>query len=196
VSEGRKASEVPKPEPAEPRDLGRGGTLHKAIQERLQDEARALGFFAEVERQLSDQSLQAADLVLRRGELAMAVEIAVTTTTDHEFGNVKKCLEAGFRRVAVVSPKPERLKQIAAAVLAGLGAETAAQVSFHSPDELIAELRKLADTAAPTPPPTPAERTTRGYKVRRHGPKLTPEERKAKEEVAVRMMAELMKRLP
>lgn len=184
-------------EPSPPRDLGRGGAQHKSIQERLQAEAHALGFLAEVERQLDGQSMQAADLILSKGDVSIAVEIAVTTTIDHEFGNVKKCLAAGFGRVAVISPKPERLKEIQAAVTAGLGAEAAWRVSFYAPDDFIAELRQLATSKqTETKPKTPLERTTRGYKVRRSGPALTPEERKAKEEIAVRMMSEAMKKKP
>jgi len=45
--------------------------LHKSIQERLQAEARALGFLAEVEKQLSENSNQAADLVLREVSLPL-----------------------------------------------------------------------------------------------------------------------------
>ncbi len=207
VAELPKTAEVPKvtvsekepvvivpstPEP--PRDLGRGGAQHKTIQERVQAEAHALGFFAEVESQLAEKSNQAADLVLRKGDLAIAVEITVTTTTDHEFGNVRKCLATGFTRVAVVSPKPERLKAIAEAVNAGLDTAERSRVSYHSPDEFIAELQKLAASAAPPTPVTETERTTRGYKVRRHGPKLSPEERKAMETAAIQIIADTMKR--
>jgi len=184
-------------EPSPPRDLGRGGAQHKSIQERLQAEAHTFGFLAEVERQLEERSMQAADLVLRKGDLSIAVEIAVTTTTDHEFGNVKKCLAAGFKRVAVVSPRPERLTEIQAAVVAGLGAEAASRVSFYAPDDFIAELRKLAASQlTESKPETPAERTTRGYKVRGSAPTLTAEERRAKEEIALRIMSEAMKRKP
>ncbi len=197
-----KPVEAPAPtiirEPAPPRDLGRGGALHKTIQERLQAEAHALGFLAQVEGQVNDLPGKAADLVLKRGALAIAVEITVTTTTDHEFGNVKKCLEAGFSRVAVVSPEPHRLEHIRAAVKAGLGSEAESKVSYHTPDDFLVELRKLAaeESAKPAPPPVPGVRMTRGYKVRRQGVALTPEERRAKEEAAIRLMAETMKARP
>ena len=49
-------------EPVPPRDLGRGGAQHKAIQERLQAEAHALGFLAEVEGPIGVASRRAADL--------------------------------------------------------------------------------------------------------------------------------------
>ncbi len=181
-----------KAHPETPKDLGRGGTLHKTIQERIQTEAHALGFFAGVERQLAEKSNQAADVVLRKGDLAIAVEIAVTTTTDHEFGNVKKCLAAGFTRVAVVSARSARLKAIAEAVKAGLGEAQRSRVSYHTPDEFIAELRTLAERVAA--PVTETERTTRGYTVRRHGPKMSPEERKASEDAAIQVIAETMRK--
>jgi len=76
-------------------------------------------------------------------ELTIAVEIAVTTTTDHEFGNVKKCLAAGFTRVAVVSPRQERLEQIARAVTAAL-VRSRREGKFSSAGRFIAELRALA----------------------------------------------------
>jgi hypothetical protein len=182
-------------EPKPPRDLGRGGEQHKAIRERLQTEAQALGFLTEVEGRVEEQSLEAADLVLRKGDLAIAVEITITTTVDHEFGNVKKCLKAGFKHMAVVSPQAERLKAIAGAVHAGLGSEEAAKVSYHTPDEFITHLRNLAaeERAKSAPPTLPNERISRGRTIRRHGPKLTAEEQKAKEAAAIRMIAKTMK---
>lgn len=182
-------------EPSQARDLGRGGEQHTAIQERLQAEAWALGFLGGMERTLRKESKEAADLALRLGKFRLAVEISVTTTTDHEFGNVKKCLDAGFDRVAVVSPSQERLAQIERAAKAGFASEMAAKVSFHSPNDLIAELKKIAAEVKPEEPPPamPAERTTRGYKVRRHGVGADKAEQEAKEKLAVEIIARTMK---
>lgn len=182
-------------QPTAPRDLGRGGEQHRTIQELIQSEAQALGFQAEIERQLAEGSMQAADLIVRKDGIALAVEISITTTVDHEFGNVKKCLAAGFSRVAVVSPKPEKLEAIKEAVEAGLGKSAAAMVSFYTPDELIAKLKCLVvkEAGKPSPPPSPGESTMRGYKVRRHKPALSAEERQAKEEMALKVMAETMR---
>ena len=82
------------------------------------------------------------------------------------------------------------LKQIQAAVRAGLGSEAAEKlVSYHTPDGFIAEMRKFPpmEVAKPAAPTEPSERTTRGFKVRRHGVGLTAEERRAKEKAAVQM---------
>jgi hypothetical protein len=198
ISELPKLSEVPKTAELiteQPHTLGRGGEQHKTIQERIQSEAHILGFFAEVESQLAKKSNQAADLVLRKGDLTIAVEITVTTTIDHEFGNVKKCLDVGFTRIAVVSPRPERLKAIADAVQAGLGADKAGKVGYYTPDEFIAGLRKLAEQVKSTVEPSaPQERVIRGYKVRRQSISISPEELRAKEAGIIRVIAEAMQR--
>ncbi|HEU5124827.1 MAG TPA: type IV secretion system DNA-binding domain-containing protein [Verrucomicrobiae bacterium] len=184
--------EVCAPEP--PRSLGRGGEQHKAIQERIQKEAHALGFSAEIEKQLKKGSNHSADLVLRKGDVSIAVEITVTTTTDHEFGNVKKCVENGFSRIAVVSSSPERLEQIKVAVMAGLGAGVAAKVEYHSPDALIQELRTItSETPAPKVAEQPKERIIRGWKVRRFGAAQTENERKANEAAIMKIIMPLLK---
>jgi hypothetical protein len=181
--------------PMPPRELGRGGEQHKTIQERIQAEAQGLGFQSQIEQQLADDSMQAADLILRKDDIVIAVEISITTTVDHEFGNVKKCLAAGFSRVAVVSPKPEKLQAIKEAVEAGLGAGEAAKVSYHSPDELIAELKRIAAEAErkPASPSGLGEKIVRGWKVRQHKPTLTADEQWAKDDMALKIMAEAMK---
>jgi hypothetical protein len=178
-----------------PKSLGRGGALHQSIQERIQAEARKLGFMADVEEQLNKGSNQAADLLLQCGETAVAVEIAISTSVDHEFQNVQKCLAAGFDRLAVVTPRTGRLDDIRAAVEAGLGPEAAAKVSYHSADDFIAHLQKLAaeTKSRPVTPTLPGERVSHGLRVRRHIPQQIPEELKQKEDVAIRVMTEAMR---
>jgi hypothetical protein len=165
---------------AEPKDLGRGGARHKAIQSRLKTEAQKLGFHAEVEKQLVQGSNDAADLVLRRGQIEIAVEITITTGVDHEFENVKKCLASGIGRVAVVATGRKHLEAIAAAVQGGLGSSAAAKVSYHTPDEFLAELQRLAKTAEEPPPSEPMAKTGKilGFEITRNFPKQSPEEQR------------------
>ena len=180
---------------AEPKDLGRGLALHKSIQERLQMEAQKLGFLAEVEKQLTKGSNKAADLVLRDGKLAIAVEIALSTSINHEFENVKKCFDAGLPRVAVIATSQARLDSIATAVQAGLGSETAAKVSYHTPDGFIVELQTLVAGMPKNPAPqqTPGVRKSHGRTVRRHLPSMSPEEQKEKDAILNKMLGEVMR---
>jgi hypothetical protein len=174
------------------RDLGRGGTLHTTIQQRIQSEAHKLGLFAEVEAHLNKTG-QAADLVIRGDHLAIAVEIAITNTVDREFANVKKCLAAGFQRVAVISSKVEHLKDIADSVQAGLGAEQSAKVGYFTADAFISELRRIAQ---PSQPKTDSKEKVLGYSVSSHTSAPPPEDQKAKDEAIVKIMAKVMRRKP
>jgi hypothetical protein len=180
--------------PAEPRDLGRGGARHKTIQKRLQARTQELGFQANVEKQLAPGCNDAADLVVRRGPLAIAVEIAITTTIDHEFENVKKCLTAGFERVAVIATGRKRLADIAEAVQGGLGSEASAKVSYHTPDEFLAELQTLAKTTDEPPPATPLAKTgkTLGYEIERVFVKLSPQELRENQQAIHRVAKDQM----
>jgi hypothetical protein len=132
------------------------------------------------------------DVALEREGERIAVEITITTTVEHEVGNVRKCLEAGFARVILVSPKSERLQAVARVLQTTFSAEQMRKVTCGTPEECIALLRSLAPLKPPAPAP-PAEKKVRGYRVRVSGPELTPAERQAKEEAAIRLMAQAMK---
>ena len=178
-----------------PADMGRGGAQHQSIQQRLKSVAEELGFRATIEKAVLDGQ-GSIDLALEKETCAIACEITITTTTDHEFGNIQKCLKAGFAAVAVISPKAERLRQIEEAVRAGLDSKESASVRYFKPDQFIAWLRELAPTIT-TPPvsePIPSERTSRGYRVSSSAAKLTEEERRAKEEIALKAIAASMKK--
>ena len=210
IAEAPKVSEVPKvveppatveAEPTdsdhtkEPRDLGRGKSQHQAIQKRLQAEAQKLGFLSEVEKQLAKGSNKAADVVLRRDDVAIAVEIGVESTVSHEFENIQKCLAAGFERIAVIATSPKRLEDIAAAVQGGLGSEVAGKIGYYSPDDFIAELQKLAKelNSRSKPPMPPGERKSFGRTVRLHLPELSAEEEKLRDDAVNRVLSESMR---
>jgi hypothetical protein len=179
----------------EQKDLGRGGARHTSIQDRLKTEAQKLGFHAEVEKQLAKGSNDAADLLLRRGSIGIAVEISITTGVDHEFENVKKCLASGIGRVAVVATGRKQLENIAAAVQGGLGSEAAAKVSYHTPDEFLAELQRLPKTAEEPPPPEPMPKTGKilGFKITRNFTKQSSEEQKLNQQAIHEVTLKAMK---
>ena len=185
-------AEVLKPAPTAPKDLGRGGAQHKAIQQRLKDAAEQMGFRSTIEKAVLDGQ-GSVDLLLERDGAAIAVEITVSTTIDHEVGNVLKCLKAGFQKVAVVSTDEKRLREIESAVAGSLGPEVASRVQYFVPDSFLEHLRTLPVTPKQPVATQPAESTVRGYKVRRHTPKLTPDEQKQREGAAVKMLSDAMR---
>lgn len=190
-----RTAEVPKvamAEPKAPADLGRGGEQHKAIQKRLKEAAGKLGYHVTTEKPVLDRA-GSVDLALEHPRRSIAVEITVTTTIDHEVGNVSKCLKAGFPTVAVVSSSETKLRQMQAAVSGALGPELSARVGYFLPDAFLDHLEQLAKEDVAAVVPQLAERVNRGYKVKRSVTKLTPEELQAKEATALRMVADAMK---
>lgn len=170
-----------------PRQLGRGGAQHQAIQMRIKEAAEKLGFRGTIElRVLGGQG--SVDLLLERAGQTFACEVAISTTIDHEVGNVAKCMKAGLAKVVVICLDEERLRKIEAAVTGSLGAETKTRVEYFLPDPFIEHLKSLPTTAPPS-----AETVHRGYKVKRSAPKLTLEEQRQHEDMATKIMAEAMR---
>ena len=80
-------AEIPKPhrtaasvKPQPPRDLGRGGAQHQAIQKRIKEAAEELGFRSVIEKPVLDGQ-GSVDLWLERAGLSIACEISII---DHD----------------------------------------------------------------------------------------------------------------
>jgi hypothetical protein len=177
---------APKHEP--PRDLGRGGAQHQAIQQRIKQAAEELGFRSMIEKQVLDGQ-GSVDLWLEHTGQAIACEISISTTIDHEVRNVAKCLKAGVSKVMVICLDEERLRKIGNAVSGSLGSELAARVEYFQPDQFIAYLKAL-------PAEIPKTQTSmwRGYKIKRVVSELSPEQQKEKEAAAIRVIADSMRK--
>jgi hypothetical protein len=129
------------------------------------------------------------DLWLERTGQSIACEISISTTIDHEVGNVIKCLKAGVPKVAMICLEEERLRKIGSAVSGSLGAELAARVEYFQPDQFIAYLKTI-------PAEIPKEQTTvrRGYKIKRVISEISTEQQKEKEAAAIRTIADSMRK--
>ncbi|MEL6675626.1 MAG: type IV secretion system DNA-binding domain-containing protein [Bacteroidota bacterium] len=84
---------------------------HASIQRYIKQIGGGLGFRSVVEAPTPDGKGR-VDVLLTREKLTVACEVAVTTNNEHELGNVKKCLRAGYDHVLVITEKKERLKQL------------------------------------------------------------------------------------
>jgi hypothetical protein len=188
-----KPLEIPQPESAfkSPADLGRGGEQHKAIQRRLKEAAEKLGFLATTEKPILERS-GSVDLAIESSQHKIAVEITITTTIDHEVGNVLKCLRADFPTVAVVSSRESKLEQMKMALAGALGPEVSSRVDYFLPDQFVEYLTKLSLIASKDSK-APNQIVRRGYKIKRSAPHLNADELKKKEEAALQLLAETMK---
>ena len=177
-------------EPPATRDLGRGGAQHQAIQRRIKKVAEEVGFKSTIEKEVLDGK-GGVDLLLERSDHTVACEISITTTIDHEVGNVVKCLKAGFSNVAVICLDERHREKIRSAVSGSLGTEVATRVSYYHPDQFIAHLETLRLPVSKT---TETAKMRRGFRVIRTSSKLAPEEQKQRENAAIRSIAEAMQR--
>ena len=187
------AAEIQKEQPPvikhePPRDLGRGGAQHQAIQHRIKQATEALGFRSVIEKPVLDGQ-GSVDLWLERTGQTIACEISISTTIDHEVRNVVKCLKAGVPKVAIICLDEERLRKIGSAVSGSLGAELAAQVEYFQPDQFVTYLKTI-------PAEIPKEQTTvrRGYKIKRVISEISTEQQKEKEAAAIRAIADSMQK--
>jgi hypothetical protein len=186
-------AEAPKARPL-PTVEGMGGPEHKAIQKRIKEAAEAVGFLAVIEKEIPHGSVDLA--LMRSGGVAIACEITVTTTIQHEVGNVRKCLDAGFTQVAVIASRLQRLEQIKEAVVAEVGDEKSGCVGYFTPDSFIEWLKALPLAEAPPVSSEPTVTIRRGRTVTKKAPTLTPEERRQKEAAHMKLIAEVMRRRP
>jgi hypothetical protein len=172
------------------RDLGRGGVQHKAIQKRIKEAAERLGFRSTIEKEILS-GRGSIDLFLERRPQTIACEISISTTVDHEVGNVEKCVKEKIPSVVVICIDEDRVRRISAAVVGSLGEEVASNVLYFMPDAFIAHLESLPHENSPE---TAIPSIRRGYKIRRSVSGLTSAERRAQEEITIRTIAESMQR--
>ena len=191
--EVRTVERAPRKEPprlieAVPSSPGRGGPQHKYLQELLKRWAAAHEWRATIEEQILD-GLGSVDVALRNGDRSVACEIAVTTTPEHEVGNVQKCLAAGFDRVIVVSPEKKTLNKVRQKAGSVLSEVELGRVHFCAPEEAFAVLEQVEAEAAGS------TETVHGYKVKVKYRAVAEEDKTVKREAVTQVIARAMKRL-
>lgn len=165
---------------------GRGGPEHQAIQKRIKEEAEKLGFRSTIEKPVLDGQAS-IDVWLERNGLVIACEVSFTNTEDNESGKIIKCLKAGIPKFAMICTDEKKLRKIAAAISGNVEAELASRVEYFQPDPFIEYLKTL-----PVEPQKKSEKIRRGYKVKHSKSTGSAEEQLAKEEAAIRAIAESM----
>ncbi|HEV2560660.1 MAG TPA: hypothetical protein VGT78_00830, partial [Rhizomicrobium sp.] len=171
------------PSPAPPRDLGKGGPKHTYLQSLVKELASAHNLKATIEAPLPDGSGQ-VDVLLERDGVVAAIEISVSTPVEYEAGNVRKCLAAGYPRLAVVLAKSKTTQARYEAVLREVvPLDLRDRVSFLTPEDIPGYIASLA------PPATPKETVVRGYKVKVTHAASTPEEARERHEAVAKVIA-------
>jgi len=172
-----------RPRPSlEERELGKGGPKHRYLQSLVKELAEQQGFRATIEAPLAT-GIGQVDVLLERDGTQVAVEVSVTTPAEYERLNVRKCLAAGYGRVALVLAKTRVTQgRYKSAILDDLSDEERARVAFLTPEE-------VPDYIAAIAPPDPTETTVKGYKVRVSRTAVSPEEARERRGTLARIVA-------
>jgi hypothetical protein len=173
-------------EPTREQGQGRGGREHQAIQKRIKDEAEKLGFRSIIEKPVLEGQAS-IDVWLERKSVVIACEVSFTNTEDNESSKIIKCLKGGIPKFVMICTDEKKLKNIESAISGGLDSELASRVEYFQPDPFIEYLKTL-----PVEPPKQSEKIRRGYKVKHSQSSGSTEEQMAKEEAAIRAIAESM----
>ena len=173
-------------------DRGIGGNQHNLIRERIEIAARQLGYSTSREHKLEQN--EKVDVVLEKPHRAIACEIGISTTIDHEVGNAAKCVKAGFQFIALISLDESRLSKTRQAIIACFPKKEADRVGYYTPEQFVGFLHQLAEQDAEAPiPPVEGETTYGKWKVKTKPPALTHEEQRQKEDLAYRTIAEALR---
>jgi hypothetical protein len=146
-----------------------------------------MGYLANIEEKVLGS--RGIDVALKKGSISIACEICITTDDQHELENVRKCLEAGYLHVAVVSPEPKRLTKLKAAIESKLTAPERQRVRFVGLEELFSFIQEL-DIGE-----MEKEKTVRGYKVKTNYQPLDAEQSKQRRGEISGIVAKAVKRL-
>jgi hypothetical protein len=88
---------------------GRGGTMHRHLQQLIAAGATAKGYTAQCEKELGTGAI--VDVHLERGGEKVAVEIAAMSHPSRELAHIRQCLDAGYNKVFVVFADSQLLER-------------------------------------------------------------------------------------
>lgn len=138
---------------------GKGGVKHRYLQALVKELGEARGFLAVIEQQVHEGTGQ-VDVSLSRGATLLAFEISVTTTKDHELGNIEKCLALPYTHVVMLASHARHLKGLSTHITTAIDEGERKRVSFLLPEDVPGFLDGF-----PFDQPL-SDRQVRGYTVR------------------------------
>jgi hypothetical protein len=180
---------IDRPAPEAGAESDETSSHHQATKQRIATEAESLDFAARLELEVLGGQGR-VDIALTRGTRSVGCEISITTTIDHEVGNVRKCLAAGFNHVAVICLNKRRLGHIATALNSILSPDEIARVGYYLPNEFISQLYEWAHADGRIEKaPHPAKQG-----IDLSAAPLSDEERSRREREMLRKLAEVMRK--
>lgn len=154
-------------------DSGGGSSQHRYLQEFLKKIAEEKGWHSVVEKTVENGKI---DLFLQKGNLIVGCEISVSTSPQHELGNIKKCLGAECRHVISVSLDTKSATKVRKLAEKHLAPEQLRQVVFLLPEEVSAFLNTVGGEIMED------RGTMKGYRIKVTHGLISREEAKKKQE--------------
>ena len=164
----------------------KGTSRHQYLQSLIKQMAEEKGYKATVEEAIPEGRVDVG--LLKEGK-KIAIEISVTTSPEHEVGNIEKCLKAGYDRVVMVAQDKRSLEKIKTSALEKLNDSDLEKVSFFEPEELLFYLEEEAAKES-----TKKERV-KGYNVKVNYQPLSPTDKKRKRDAVAQVILGAFKRL-
>lgn len=185
--EPRPDAALPVPSERVPQD-GRGGAQHKYLQDLVRRWASSRDWKVTVEKEILD-GLGSIDVALEREGLSVACEISVSTGIEHEIGNIRKCLAAGFGHVVLMLVERKAIVRARDAVMAAIEKENAKKVRVCTPEDFFEFVDSLEAKGAAR------EGTVRGYKVKVQYRAVGDAEEKARKQAISEVILGALKKL-
>lgn len=183
------ASPVPRPSPSSPPPTeGRGGPQHKYLQELVRRWASSKGYKTTIEKQILG-GLGSVDVAIEKDGRSIACEITITTTVEHEVGNVQKCLAAGFEHVVLLASDRKVIAKANESIDATLAGPEREKVHVLTPEDFFEFVETLEAHAAGR------EETVRGYKVKVAYQQVPEGEQKSRKQAISKVIHEALKKL-
>ena len=177
-----------KPTPGKPPPLGKGGRQHKYLQDIVKRLAENKGFRTTIEKPVLGGK-GSVDVALEKNGRTIACEISVSTTPEQEFGNLQKCLAAGFDRVFLLSQENKNLTAIRELASNNLEKSNLDKVSFFTIEDFIGFLEEEEAKGQET------EQIIGGRKVRTRHRALSEAERKSRRQAIAQTILQAMRRM-
>jgi hypothetical protein len=130
---------------------------HRSIQEYIKTLAIQRGFVTHLEYEV--KSGGRIDVVISKENLNIAFEVSVTNTIDYEVQNIKKCLEANYQYICMVSESIIHLKNINKRAKEQVDKEFFRRIKFYMPSEVSQFLDSFEKKKKTT-------KRVRGYRVK------------------------------
>jgi type IV secretory system conjugative DNA transfer VirD4/TraG family protein/type IV secretion system coupling TraD/TrwB family protein len=168
--------------------LGRGGPQHKYLQQLIKKVAEERGYRALIEHQI-DNGAGHIDVALLSDKIKIACEVSITTSVDHELGNIQKCIMAGFDPVILLASETKHLRKLQSYIEPRLSETEVPKVRFFLPDDFVAFIDQHGSE-------NPKKETiVKGYKVKVNFKALDEKDQKARRESIAKILVQSMKRM-